>query len=81
MKNHVCFSIPTKVPTAAINFEHEVIYQPDWILRDKFHNLVHSTIVDYGGHFAAMQTPKELADDVFESVVEFNKFHARNRRT
>ncbi|CAH2084702.1 unnamed protein product [Euphydryas editha] len=70
--------IPTKVPTAAINFLHEVLYQPDWILRDKFVNLVHSTTLDFGGHFAAMQTPKELADDVFESVNEFIKFNTNN---
>nr|XP_026496407.1 juvenile hormone epoxide hydrolase-like [Vanessa tameamea] len=71
--------IPTKVPTAAINFLHEVVYQPDWILRDKFINLVHSTTLDFGGHFAAMQTPKELVDDIFMSTVEFLKFHARNK--
>lgn len=69
------YSIPIKVPTAAIKFLHEVMYQPDWILRDKYQNLVRSTVVDYGGHFAALQTPKELADDVFASTVEFIKFH------
>ncbi|XP_034829183.1 juvenile hormone epoxide hydrolase-like [Maniola hyperantus] len=74
----VVHDIPTYVPTAAINFQYEVVYQPDWILRDKFPNLVHSTTLDFGGHFAAMHTPKELVDDVFESVVEFIKFHSRN---
>ncbi|CAF4801369.1 unnamed protein product [Pieris macdunnoughi] len=67
-------NIPTVVPTAAINFKHEVVYQPDWILRDKFLNLVRSTTHDFGGHFAAMQTPKALADDVFESVKEIISF-------
>ncbi|XP_052740946.1 juvenile hormone epoxide hydrolase isoform X2 [Bicyclus anynana] len=74
-------NIPTFVPMAAINFRYEIIYQPDWILRDKFPNLVHSTIHDFGGHFAAIQTPKELVDDIFESVVAFIKFHERNRST
>ncbi|XP_050348849.1 juvenile hormone epoxide hydrolase-like [Nymphalis io] len=74
----IVHEIPTKVPTAAIKFLHEIIYQPDCILRDKFPNLVHSTTLDFGGHFAGMHTPKELADDVFESVVEFIKFHEKN---
>ncbi|XP_075975252.1 juvenile hormone epoxide hydrolase-like [Anticarsia gemmatalis] len=71
---------PTEVPTAAIKFLYEVMYQPDWILRDKFHNLVRSTIVDYGGHFAALHTPKELADDVFDAVTEFIKFHNTRKK-
>lgn len=69
-------NIPTKVPTAAIKFLDEVVYQPNWILRDKFHNLVQSTIVDYGGHFAALHTPKELVDDIFEATVKFMKYHS-----
>lgn len=72
--------IPTYVPTAAINFLYEVIYQPDWILRDKFKNLVRSTVIESGGHFAAMQTPNLLTDDIFDSAVEFLKFHEKNKR-
>ncbi|XP_047025589.1 juvenile hormone epoxide hydrolase-like [Helicoverpa zea] len=68
-------NIPTAVPTAAIKFLYEVSYQPDWILRDKFQNLLRSTSFDFGGHFAALHTPKVLADDVFASVEEFIKFH------
>ncbi|CAH2047077.1 unnamed protein product, partial [Iphiclides podalirius] len=71
----VVHNIPTKVPTAAINFLHEVLYQPDWILRDKFHNLVRSTTVEFGGHFAALQTPRELVDDLYASVAQFVVHH------
>ncbi|XP_041980161.1 LOW QUALITY PROTEIN: juvenile hormone epoxide hydrolase-like [Aricia agestis] len=71
-------SIPTKVPTAAIKFKYEIVYQPDWILRDKFPNLVRSTELDFGGHFAGMQTPAALVDDVFASVTEFIKFQSKN---
>ncbi|XP_063381651.1 juvenile hormone epoxide hydrolase-like [Cydia fagiglandana] len=67
--------IPTRVPTAAIKFLYEVVYQPDWVLRDKFPNLVRSTTLDFGGHFAALQTPKPFADDVFAAGAEFLKFH------
>nr|UTQ10529.1 juvenile hormone epoxide hydrolase-1 [Antheraea pernyi] len=71
--------IPTEVPTAVINFRYEVLYQPDWILRDKFLNLVRSTVIDYGGHFAALHTPEELADDILASAVEFVKYYADNK--
>ncbi|XP_026496409.2 juvenile hormone epoxide hydrolase-like isoform X2 [Vanessa tameamea] len=74
----IIYEIPTKVPTAVIKFLHELIYQSDFILRDKFTNIVHSTTLDVGGHFAGLHTPKELVDDVFESVVEFIKFHEKN---
>ncbi|CAB3226916.1 unnamed protein product [Arctia plantaginis] len=73
-------NIPTKVPTAAIKFLYEVMYQPDWILRDKYPNLVRSTIVDYGGHFAALHTPKELVDDVFAATTEFIKFNNKKSK-
>ncbi|XP_068634007.1 juvenile hormone epoxide hydrolase-like [Battus philenor] len=72
---HLVHNIPTEVPTAAINFRYEVLYQPDWILRDKFLNLVRSTTLDVGGHFAALQTPNELIDDIYASfaqILEFN---------
>ncbi|XP_063826654.1 juvenile hormone epoxide hydrolase-like [Ostrinia nubilalis] len=72
--------IPTPVPTAAINFKYEVIYQPDWILKDKFPNLVRSTTVDVGGHFAGLQTPQMLADDVYAAGAAFLAFHNKSRR-
>ncbi|XP_072932654.1 juvenile hormone epoxide hydrolase-like [Epargyreus clarus] len=73
----IVHNIPTMVPTAALNFRYEVVYQPDWVLRDKFPNLVRSTTLDFGGHFASMHTPKELVDDIFASVKEFIKFHEK----
>ncbi|XP_014362485.2 juvenile hormone epoxide hydrolase [Papilio machaon] len=69
-------NIPTKVPTAIVNFRYEVLHLPEWMLRDKFNNLVHFTFYDYGGHFAGLEVPKELADDIFKGMVailEFNK--------
>ncbi|KAJ8723358.1 hypothetical protein PYW08_003270 [Mythimna loreyi] len=76
-------NIPTDVPTAAVKFLYEVTYQPDWILKDKFRNLVRSKSYDFGGHFAGIHTPDVLADDVFASVKEFIKFHrtAKNKST
>ncbi|KAI5634356.1 juvenile hormone epoxide hydrolase [Phthorimaea operculella] len=75
----ILHKIPTYVPTAALNFKYEVIYQFDWILRDKFPNLVHSTTLDFGGHFAALHTPDAFVNDIFEATVAFLKFHEKNK--
>ncbi|XP_026329795.1 juvenile hormone epoxide hydrolase-like [Hyposmocoma kahamanoa] len=71
----ILHNIPTRVPTAALKFLHEVLYQPDWILRDKFPNLVRSTAYDFGGHFAALHTPQVFAEDIFDATVAFLEFH------
>lgn len=73
-QSHYNCSIPTPVPFAAIKFQHEITHQPDWILKDKFLNLVRSTTLDFGGHFAALHTPQVLVDDIFGAVFEFIKF-------
>ncbi|KAM3964889.1 juvenile hormone epoxide hydrolase-like protein 1 [Aphomia sociella] len=73
-------SIPTPVPTAAINFRYEVMYQPDWILKDKFPNLVSSTTVDIGGHFAALHTPVLFVDDIFKATTAIIAFNAKRNR-
>jgi juvenile hormone epoxide hydrolase len=56
------------------------MYHPDWVLRDKFPNLIHSTTIDVGGHFAALQTPQMLADDVFAAGAAFLKFHGNQKK-
>lgn len=44
-----------------------MIYQPDWILKDKFRHLVQ--VNDYqGGHFAALEVPRTLAEDIWMGV-------------
>ncbi|KAJ8926603.1 hypothetical protein NQ314_021012 [Rhamnusium bicolor] len=66
-------SIPTTVPSACARFSHELVYQPETVLRDKFVNLVH--VADYeGGHFAAAEEPELLANDlyIFVEKVENN---------
>ncbi|XP_026734017.1 juvenile hormone epoxide hydrolase-like [Trichoplusia ni] len=70
---------PTEVPTAAVKFLHEVVYHPDWILRDKFVNLVRSKSYDIGGHFAALHTPKEFAEDLFAAGAAFLNFHSQKK--
>ncbi|XP_063368812.1 juvenile hormone epoxide hydrolase-like [Cydia amplana] len=61
---------PTPVLFAAINFRYEIVYMPDDFLRDKYPNLVQTTTLDFGGHFAAYQVPAVLADSIWTSVAK-----------
>ncbi|XP_023939567.2 juvenile hormone epoxide hydrolase [Bicyclus anynana] len=67
--------IPTDVPTWGIKFKHELVFHPDCMLKLKFKNYLHSTIVEDGGHFAAMENPDILATDIFDAVDTFLQFH------
>lgn len=55
-------------PTGCAHFRHELAQQPDWILKDKFSNLIQQNLFDDGGHFAAMQLPKVLYADYLAFV-------------
>lgn len=60
--------IPTNVPTGCAKFRWELANQLDWMLTEKFTNLIHSTYHMDGGHFAAMQLPKIMYQDIIEFV-------------
>lgn len=55
-------------PSGCIRFRYELAHQPDFILRERFPDLVQSSLHDDGGHFAAMQLPRVLYNDFFEFV-------------
>ena len=60
--------LPIKVPTACAMFPHELLAQPKSILASKYHNIVQYNYMLRGGHFAAFEEPRILADDVFSFV-------------
>lgn len=55
--------VPTLTPTGCAFFKHEVMHQPEFILKEKFLNIIHTSFYEDGGHFAAMQLPKVLYKD------------------
>lgn len=63
--NFCIFSQPIQVPTGCTRFKHEIAFQPESILRHKYLDLV--VVKDYpvGGHFAALEMPAVLADDIW----------------
>ncbi|XP_068624270.1 juvenile hormone epoxide hydrolase-like [Battus philenor] len=69
--------IPTPVPTWIVQAKNEIAFLPGWMLKSKFPNLVNETILDDGGHFLAMELPREFSSDVLNAIVAFR---ARKQR-
>ncbi|EFN83232.1 juvenile hormone epoxide hydrolase 1 [Harpegnathos saltator] len=60
--------IPVDVPVACAAFPHELAYQSESFLRDKYTNMIQFNHLPRGGHFAAFEEPALVANDVFEFV-------------
>jgi len=67
--------VQVNVPSACARFPYEIAYQPDFILKDKYVNLVQSTDFDDGGHFAAFQVPKLLSEDIWSAIRKMEVYH------
>ena len=69
------FRIPTSVPAVCVQFPHELtaLALPEFILKDKYHNLIDLVEMPVGGHFPAFEEPKLLADNIYESVKKMRK--------
>lgn len=63
------------MPTGVLKLKHEVVYQPDCVLKDKYPNLVHSTTLNFGGHYAGLEVPELLAEELFKATQKFLLFH------
>lgn len=60
--------VPLIKPTGCARFKHEIFHQPNFIIKDKFVNLIHTSIFIDGGHFSTMQLPKIMHADFVEFV-------------
>lgn len=62
------FSLPVNVPSACAVFPHEMLFHPENLLQEKYTNLIQYNYLPRGGHFAALEEPALLANDIFEFV-------------
>jgi len=64
--------IPTAVPAGILSLQHEIMVVPRNFAAEKFTNIITFTTEGSAGHFAAMENPPLLADDLhaFASAVE-----------
>lgn len=67
--------LPVHVPTGVASFPNELLHTPKLWVTDKYRNLKSYTPIARGGHFAAMEEPQLLAEDVqnFVKIVENRK--------
>lgn len=72
------YRLPVTVPSACAQFPHEIKIQPENILKDKYVNLIRVTRMPQGGHFAALEEPKLLADDIWASIAEMEALKRKN---
>ncbi|XP_042738703.1 epoxide hydrolase 1-like [Lagopus leucura] len=61
------------VPTAIAAFPEEIAHTPRVWAKNTFKNIVHYSYMPCGGHFAAFEEPKLLAQDIFHFVRKVEK--------
>lgn len=79
MRSYDFDSLPLKVPSGIAAFPNEVIMFPKSFIQHRFKNLVSYTSMPRGGHFAALEEPKLLADDLWEFVVNVENFKKKQQ--
>ncbi|XP_051501458.1 epoxide hydrolase 1 [Myxocyprinus asiaticus] len=67
--------LPVYVPTGVASFPNEVMHTPKLWVKQKYRQLKTYTSMARGGHFAAMEEPQLLAEDIqnFVKIVEKRK--------
>ncbi|XP_054156347.1 epoxide hydrolase 1-like [Oppia nitens] len=58
------FRIKASVPSAVADFPHELMRFPYSVTKHQYENLIQYTSMPRGGHFAAFEEPKLVADDI-----------------
>lgn len=72
-QEHKLDRIQTNVPTGCARFKNDLAHEIDWVLQDKFTNMVQSNYYKEGGHFAALEVPGVLYKDFVEFVKKVEK--------
>uniref|UniRef100_A0A1L8DZ56 Epoxide hydrolase n=1 Tax=Nyssomyia neivai TaxID=330878 RepID=A0A1L8DZ56_9DIPT len=67
-------AVPTPVPFGCARFKHDLAQSTDWVLKDKYPNLLQSTYYNPGGHFAAMEVPDVLYKDLIDFIEKVQNF-------
>ncbi|GFV07480.1 epoxide hydrolase [Trichonephila clavipes] len=68
ISNSYSFRVSVTVPSAVALFPNEVLMRPKTLMSQQMPNMVSYTIMPKGGHFAALEEPLLLADDLWKFV-------------
>ncbi|KRT85407.1 hydrolase, partial [Oryctes borbonicus] len=72
---------PVIIPAACARFPHELAYSPDCVLSTTYKNLVHTSDLEDGGHFAAFEVPDLLADDIWIGIAKIEAFYKGQKKS
>ncbi|XP_061781272.1 epoxide hydrolase 1 [Nerophis lumbriciformis] len=75
--NHPHMKIPVCVPSGFASFPNELMHSPKLWVQQKLHNLLTYTPMARGGHFAAMEEPQLMAEDLHNFICIVEKTKAR----
>ncbi|XP_061750109.1 epoxide hydrolase 1 [Nerophis ophidion] len=75
--NHPHMKVPVSVPAGFASFPNELMHTPKLWVQKKFHNLLTYTPMARGGHFAAMEEPQLMAEDLHHFICRVEKTKAR----
>lgn len=65
--------VPSTVPVAIVNYQRELLYIPRTIARTKYPNIKLWLYHKEGGHFAALEQPREYARDVEKFLAQLDQ--------
>lgn len=65
--------IGVHVPTGVAAFPHEILHTPRVWVEEVFSNLVTFSYMPRGGHFAAFEEPRLLAEHIIQFVRKVEK--------
>ncbi|KAI4480828.1 hypothetical protein M0804_009925 [Polistes exclamans] len=72
---------PIDVPTACAMFPNELVYVPEKMIRSRYLNLIQINHMPGGGHFAAMEEPLLLANDIYDFVAKVEELSKKENKT
>ncbi|XP_071860145.1 juvenile hormone epoxide hydrolase 1 [Bombus fervidus] len=70
--------LPINVPTACAVFPRDLLVQPKSLLKSRYPNIIQYNVMPRGGHFAAFEEPRLLADDIFSFVKKTEELKAKS---
>lgn len=73
MWNGTVSRMPVTVPAGFACFPNELMHSPQLWVRQKFHKLLTYTHMSRGGHFAAMEEPRLMAEDINNFIKKVEK--------
>lgn len=66
--SHKIDRVEISVPSGCARFKNDLMNQIDWVIKDRYTNLIHSTYYKNGGHFAAFQLPEVFYKDLINFI-------------